>query len=292
MSDFACGANEHTEVIDSHPSGGELQASCSAPVLRADHVGWPGSTPARLPQSAWPPACHVTSKPAGRIAPMTMALCDRHPGGVIWLTGLSGAGKSSLAVALERELSALGYGCYVLDGDALRTGLNADLGFGPADRSENVRRAGEVAALFADAGLLCITAFISPYAADRDRARTACVARGSAFHEIHVAADLAACEARDPKGLYRRARAGAIAEFTGISAPYEPPPQPELRIDTGSEPFSASLQRLLAHVLQAFALHRPARRAPTRAPHAAAGTGPDSDAPGRPTTAPGPSRGA
>lgn len=173
-------------------------------------------------------------------------------GGVVWLTGLSGAGKSSLATALAAELVARGRACYVLDGDALRTGLNADLGFAAADRSENVRRAGEVAALFADAGLVCITAFISPYAADRRRARAACAARGAAFHEVHVAADLAACEARDPKGLYRRARAGAIAEFTGISAPYEPPPAPELRVDSGSEPFDTSLRRLLAYVLQAF----------------------------------------
>jgi adenylyl-sulfate kinase len=173
----------------------------------------------------------------------------------LWLTGLSGAGKSSLAMALEGELCARGYACYVLDGDNIRAGLNSNLGFSPADRSENVRRVGEVAALFADAGLICITAFISPYTDDRERARRAC---RSAFHEIHVAADLASCEARDTKGLYRKARAGALPDFTGISAPYQAPLAPQLRLASGSEPFSASLQRLLDHVLQAFPL-QPAR---------------------------------
>lgn len=169
-----------------------------------------------------------------------------HAGAVLWLTGLSASGKSSLAMALEQVLTARGYSCYVLDGDNVRRGLNANLGFSPSDRTENIRRVGEVAALFADAGLICITAFISPYRNDRAHARQAC-AHG--FHEIHVAADLATCEARDPKGLYRQARAGAVAEFTGISAPYEAPLQPEYVVNTGGEPLALSLEKLLGYVV-------------------------------------------
>jgi bifunctional enzyme CysN/CysC len=122
-----------------------------------------------------------------------------------------------------------GFVVYALDGDNVRMGLNANLGFSPEDRTENIRRVGEVAALFADAGLVCITSFISPYQTDRNRARTAASPH---FHEIYVKADLAVCEARDPKGLYRRARQGEIANFTGISAPYEPPAVPELVVET------------------------------------------------------------
>jgi adenylyl-sulfate kinase len=168
-----------------------------------------------------------------------------HRGAVMWLTGLPASGKSSLAMGLEHALTTLGYSCYVLDGDNIRKGLNANLGFSPADRSENVRRLGEVAALFADAGLICITAFISPYRADRARARQSC---GGAFHEIHLAADLATCEARDPKGLYKKARSGELREFTGISAPYEIPEQPQLAIDTGHESIAASVKKLVAYV--------------------------------------------
>ncbi len=170
-----------------------------------------------------------------------------HQGAVLWLTGLSGSGKSSLAMALEAALTALGYSCYVLDGDNLRKGLNVDLGFNPADRTENIRRAGEVAALFCDAGLVCITAFISPYRVDRDNARKA---SGHAFHEIHIATDLATCESRDPKGLYKKARSGALPEFTGISAPYEAPQQPDLRIDTAGESIETSLTKLLAYIVE------------------------------------------
>lgn len=170
-----------------------------------------------------------------------------HEGAVIWLTGLSAAGKSSLAMALEQALCARGYACYVLDGDNLRRGLNANLGFSPEDRRENTRRVGEVAALFADAGLVCITAVISPYREDRAQARE-CYPHG--FHEVHVAADLPTCEARDPKGLYRKARAGELVSFTGISAPYEPPCRPHLRLDTAGETEEASLQALLSYVLE------------------------------------------
>lgn len=170
-----------------------------------------------------------------------------HAGGVIWLTGLSAAGKSSLALALEQALCARGYACYVLDGDTLRTGLNANLGFSPEDRCENVRRVAEVAALFAKAGLVCITAIISPYREAREHARQ-CYSQG--FHEVHVAADLNTCEGRDPKGLYRKARAGKLLDFTGVSAPYEPPLSPQLRLDTGREALKASVDTLLQYVLQ------------------------------------------
>jgi len=143
------------------------------------------------------------------------------------LTGLSGSGKSTVAYALERALSACGRLSYVLDGDNLRHGLNGDLGFAAADREENIRRVGEVAALFADAGLIAIAAFISPYRRDRDRARRMAADR---FFEVFCDTPLAVCEARDPKGLYRRARAGEIKGFTGIDDPYEPPESPELTV--------------------------------------------------------------
>ena len=169
-----------------------------------------------------------------------------HDGGVVWLTGLSASGKSTLAMGLEERLLALGYACYTLDGDNIRHGLNGNLGFSPEDRAENIRRVGEVAALFADAGLICITAFISPYRQDRLLARQA--AQRTSFHEVHVAANLAACEARDPKGLYRKARAGALRDFTGIDAPYEVPETPELVLDTGHDSPDASLARLVAYL--------------------------------------------
>jgi bifunctional enzyme CysN/CysC len=137
--------------------------------------------------------------------------------GVLWLTGLSGAGKSTLAIRVEQELFQRGYVVYALDGDNVRLGLNANLGFSPEDRTENIRRVGEVAALFAHAGLVCVTSFISPYQTDRDRARaaaaTATATAGQQFHEVYVKADLAVCERRDPKGLYKRARSGEIANF-------------------------------------------------------------------------------
>jgi bifunctional enzyme CysN/CysC len=177
-----------------------------------------------------------------------------HGGGVLWFTGLSGAGKSTLAMAVEQHLFRKGYAVYVLDGDNIRGGLNANLGFSPEDRIENIRRVGEVAALFADAGFLCITAFISPYRADRERAR---VAAKQGFHEIHISADLATCERRDPKGLYRRARTGEIAEFTGISAPYEAPEAPDLVIDTSREPIEACIEQILRYVETAFGLSPP-----------------------------------
>lgn len=180
---------------------------------------------------------------------------NRHRGGVIWLTGLSGAGKSTVAMALERRLFERGYHVYVLDGDNVRRGLNANLGFSPDDRAENIRRVGEAAALFADAGAICITAFISPYQSDRDRARAAAerLVPGG-FHEVFVAADLETCEMRDPKGLYRRARAGEIEDFTGISAPYEAPVTPDLSLDTAALDVEAACEALFGYVTAKFAL--------------------------------------
>jgi bifunctional enzyme CysN/CysC len=172
-----------------------------------------------------------------------------HKGGVLWFTGLSGAGKSTVAVALEQKLFEKGYNVYVLDGDNVRHGLNANLSFSPEDRAENIRRVGEVAALFARAGVIVITSFISPYRSDRDRAREA---SGKDFHEIYVDADVATCEARDPKGLYKKARAGEIKDFTGISAPYEAPETPEMVIDTSSMPVDESVAMLVNYVETKF----------------------------------------
>jgi len=169
-----------------------------------------------------------------------------HVGAVVWLTGLSAAGKSTLAMALERRLFDGGYATYVLDGDNVRRGLNANLGFSPEDRQENIRRVGEAAALFAEAGFVCITAFISPYRDDRRRARAA-VAKGH-FLEVYVKADLAACEARDPKGLYRRAREGELKDFTGIDSPYEEPQAADLILDTTQEDIAACVDRLTEFV--------------------------------------------
>ena len=178
-------------------------------------------------------------------------------GAVVWLTGLSGAGKSTLADALERALFDRGMQATVLDGDRVRFGLNADLGFSAADRRENIRRVAEVAKLFAETGAIAITAFISPYAADRRHARDIVSGASRAdlpFIEVFVDADLAVCEARDPKGLYRKARNGEIAEFTGVSAPYEPPPSPELIVDTSRHPVEHGVNRLLDVVLNAAGL--------------------------------------
>ncbi len=149
----------------------------------------------------------------------------------VWLTGLSGAGKSTIAFELERTLMAAGHLAFVLDGDNIRHGLNRDLGFSPDDRSENIRRIAEVARLFNDAGLLVITSFISPYRSDRDLARE--IIGHDRFLETYLCTDIQICEQRDPKGLYKKVREGRIAEFTGVTAPYEEPVTPGLKIDTG-----------------------------------------------------------
>ena len=174
-----------------------------------------------------------------------------HKGGIIWLTGLSGAGKSTIAIEAEHQLFLKGYQVNVLDGDNIRFGLSADLGFSPEDRTENIRRIGEVAKLFAEAGILVITAFISPYKQDRDRIR---VIAGDIFHEVFIEADLEICENRDPKGLYVKARNGEISDFTGISAPYEKPRNPELVIDTGEQGIGESTTKLLSYIDEKFSL--------------------------------------
>ena len=167
-------------------------------------------------------------------------------GATVWLTGLSGSGKSTVAVAVEAELVKRGKLAYVLDGDNVRMGLNKNLGFSPADRTENIRRIGEVSKLFTDCGVLVFTSFISPYRADRDEVRALFPAGD--FVEVHVAADVATCEGRDPKGLYKKARAGQIPEFTGISAPYEAPEKPELLLDTGAQTLEESVRTLLGYL--------------------------------------------
>ena len=169
----------------------------------------------------------------------------QHP--TLWLTGLSGAGKTSIALALAQTLKAQGRAVTVLDGDQLRHGLNRDLGFTPQDRHENIRRTAEVARLMNAAGLTVIAAFISPYRADR--AMAADIIGAAHFIEVHVSTPLAVCEARDPKGLYEKARAGQLAQFTGISAPYEAPLAAALTLDTGTLALDESVERL-CHYLQ------------------------------------------
>ena len=168
-----------------------------------------------------------------------------HKPAILWMTGLSASGKSTLALELEKELFKKGYQVYVLDGDNVRGGLNQDLGFDKDDRTENIRRVSEVAKLFADAGFIVLTAFISPYAADRERARFIC---GDDFHEIYIKASLQACEARDPKKLYAKARKGDIPHFTGISDPYEAPTDPQLVVDSEHMDVESSVEQLLEYV--------------------------------------------
>lgn len=181
---------------------------------------------------------------------------NRHRGAILWLTGLPASGKSTLAVALERTLFDMGCQVFLLDGDNIRQGLSADLGFSPKDRAENTRRIGEVAALFADAGTISVIAVISPYRADRERIRAR---HGKYFHEIYLDAPVAVCEARERKGLYKRARAGEVKDFTGISAPYEPPEAPELVIETGSQSVADSRGVLVTYVKRHLLVSNSAR---------------------------------
>ena len=185
-----------------------------------------------------------------------------HAAAVLWMTGLSGSGKSTIATRLEKELLMSGHQVYILDGDTLRTGLNKDLGFSKDHRAENLRRAAEVAKVIADGGLIVIASFISPFRAERQMARD--IIKNN-FYEVYVEANLDTCEARDPKGLYKRARAGVIPEFTGVSSPYEEPESPDIRIDTAV----LSLDECVHHVLQKLASagllrasYRPVRRSP------------------------------
>ncbi|NJH85734.1 adenylyl-sulfate kinase [Staphylococcus agnetis] len=169
-----------------------------------------------------------------------------HKSAILWFTGLSGSGKSTISVALEKALFERGLNTYRLDGDNVRHGLNNNLGFSPEDRQENIRRIAEVSKLMVDAGLITLTAFISPYKADRDRARE--IVEDGEFIEIYTKASVEACEKRDPKGLYQKARKGEIPEFTGISAPYEAPEHPEIVIDTEETSIEEAVLQILNYL--------------------------------------------
>jgi bifunctional enzyme CysN/CysC len=187
----------------------------------------------------------------GKVTSEQRAQRNAHEGVVVWLTGLSGAGKSTIATDLERELFNAGKHVYILDGDNMRHGLCSDLGFSPDDRKENIRRIGEVAKLFADAGMIVITAFISPYRADREMVRK--IMKTGKFVEVYVNAPVEVCEQRDPKGLYAKAKAGQIKEFTGISAPYEPPMAPEIVLNTDQLTVNECVTRVIEYLDSASA---------------------------------------
>ena len=169
-----------------------------------------------------------------------------HKGAVLWFTGLSGCGKSTVANAVDRLLHERGIHTFVLDGDNIRMGLNKNLGFSPEDRTENIRRIGEVAKLFADAGTIVMTAFISPYREDRGSVRS--LLKDGDFLEVLVDASLETCERRDPKGLYKKARAGEIKGFTGIDAPYEAPESPEIHLDSDNKGIEELANEVIAHL--------------------------------------------
>lgn len=193
-------------------------------MIKSDHITWQTS--------------QVSKQERQRLA--------GHQSAVLWFTGLSGSGKSTIANAVEKALYDQGIGSYVLDGDNMRFGLNKNLGFSAADRTENIRRIGEVAKLFVDAGTITLTAFISPYRADRDQVRALLADRE--FIEVFVDTPLAVCEQRDVKQLYAKARRGEITGFTGIDAPYEAPNNPEITIDTSAQPLGTSVNQVLAYL--------------------------------------------
>lgn len=183
----------------------------------------------------------------------TISRADReklngHKSAILWFTGLSGAGKSTLAHAVEDRLYQLGTRTYVLDGDNIRHGLCKDLGFSDADRTENIRRIGEVAKLFTDSGVMALTAFISPFRSDRDAVRE--LVEAGDFIEIYCKCDLDVCEQRDVKGLYKKARAGEIPEFTGINSPYEEPLKPEIVVDTGAQGIEESVEQVINTLIE------------------------------------------
>jgi adenylyl-sulfate kinase len=195
------------------------------------------------------PSQPKSSNIAATISKITLSERERrngHGGCVLWLTGLSAAGKSTVANELEMALFRRGRQAFVLDGDRVRHGLCRDLGFSPRDRQENIRRVGEVAKLFSEAGFICVTAFISPYRADRSLVRG--MISGGKFFEVFVNAPLAVCEARDPKGLYVKAREKKIMNFTGISAPYEPPLNPEIELRTDKLTIAEAVAKILRHL--------------------------------------------
>ena len=184
----------------------------------------------------------------GEVNHETRVQRNGHQAAILWFTGLSGAGKSTLAQAVERALFVRRCHTYILDGDNIRFGLNRDLGFSPEDRTENIRRIGEVAKLMMDSGTICLTAFISPYIADRQGARE--IAPQGKFIEVYAKCSLEECERRDPKGLYKKARAGQIPEFTGISAPYEEPENPELVIETDKHDLEDCVRQVLDYLTE------------------------------------------
>jgi len=171
-----------------------------------------------------------------------------HKSAILWFTGLSGSGKSTLANAVNAALFNKGLSTYVLDGDNIRHGLCKDLGFSDSDREENIRRIGEVSKLFLDAGIIVLTAFVSPFSSDREKARR--LVKKNDFVEIYCAANLEVCEERDTKGLYAKARAGQIKDFTGISSPYEEPQEPELKVDTGLKSLDESVDDVISKLIE------------------------------------------
>ncbi|MGF1603453.1 MAG: adenylyl-sulfate kinase [Thermosynechococcaceae cyanobacterium] len=173
---------------------------------------------------------------------------NNHKSAILWFTGLSGAGKSTLAHAVEAKLHEMKCRTFVFDGDNVRHGLCADLGFSDEDREENIRRVGEMAKLFTEAGVIALTAFISPFRSDRDRVRN--LVPDHDFIEIYCQASLEVCEERDVKGLYKRARSGEITHFTGISSPYEAPEQPEISVETGSKSLEDCAQQVIDYLAQ------------------------------------------
>jgi adenylylsulfate kinase len=219
--------------LPTRPVPSEEQPAASIPAVRSTNTVWHHATVTRRRREQQ----------------------NGHRGTIVWFTGLSGAGKSTLAHAVEEHLHRIGWRTFVFDGDNVRHGLCSDLGFSSRDRAENIRRIGEMAKLFVEAGIIALTAFISPFRADRDRVRHL-VAEGD-FIEVYCRCALEVCEQRDVKGLYRRARAGEIPEFTGISSPYEEPEDAEIVIDTADTSLEDSIQRVLSFLRERRILEAP-----------------------------------
>jgi len=228
----SCGADV-SEPVSQNPGGEPVSQN-------------PGGEPVSQNPGGEPVSQNIV-RAEGRVSGADRVANLGHESYTVWFTGLSGSGKSTLAFALEEALVAKGVAAYVLDGDNVRFGLNRDLGFSPEDRTENIRRIGEVCRLFQDSGMVVLTAFISPYVVDRAQVRA--LHPEGRFIEVFVDTPIEVCESRDVKGLYARARAGEIPEFSGISAPYEAPQNPEIRVDT-----SRPLDQCVAELVEALGL--------------------------------------